>query len=174
MTLVLVSVDPALADAFPSPGVGTAEQLREQSRRSRGHGEELALGQTGLGLAQILAVYQPSCDALGILSSGRAVPETRSGEPGQLLSPAQCAQIVGMLAQLNADHLPIPDPEGWGPDPRTESDSKLAELAGKLELHGLEPQGIEEMAQLAEELVALKAFYAGVQARGDGVLAVLG
>lgn len=127
-----------------------------------------------MGLSAALSVLAPGCDAFGQGGSGHPLPDPRTGEDAQLLSPAACEAISQTLQALGPERLPAPDPEGWGPDPRLETDRDVAAVAHQLDRHGVAHDSVAQMAELAREFVQLKRFYAGVAQRGDGVLVMLG
>lgn len=135
----------------------------------------LDLGKDGMFIDAALRAHDagPAARAVDLGKAGQPVGGDGGYGRARYLVPAEVAAIAASLAALDDDVFPQPDPDGYAPDPRLDSDARLQRVAKAIDLLGADSDNRDWMDALAALLGDVRTFYSEAAARGDGVLMFL-
>lgn len=88
--------------------------------------------------------------------------------PVVYVDPDGVGRIAAALAALPDGALPVPDPDGWGPDPRLDEDERLQQVCEAIGYPAHESP--EDMAELAHAYDLVIRFYQHAASRAAGML----
>jgi hypothetical protein len=86
------------------------------------------------------------------------------------LGPERVRELAAILFAIESSPFPQPDPDGYAPDPRLDSDDRLRRVAHACDLHGADPDHRDEMDALTALLDLVRGYYDRAAKRGDAVL----
>lgn len=135
----------------------------------------LDLGKNEMVISAVLRVYAAglAASAVSVCEIGQEVGTDRGYGRARYLRPDQVHQIAARLGEIAIAPFPRPDPDGYAPDPRLETDSRLQRVARACELYGADPDHRGEMDDLTARFEELRRHYRHCADRGDGMLLLI-
>lgn len=136
----------------------------------------LELGRDGHVIEAALRVASegPAAEAIFAPKLGREVgSDVGYGYCPHYLSPEHVATVSRDLDAINRPIFPMPDPDGYAPDPRLETDDVLRRVAHQLAMVGGDPDNFEMMQQLERDFDRLRQHYRVAARAGEGMLLFL-
>ncbi|HUH03299.1 MAG TPA: DUF1877 family protein [Kofleriaceae bacterium] len=132
----------------------------------------LDLGKNEMAIAAALRVYADglAAGAASVCEIGQEVGTDLGYGRARYLRPDQVHEIAARLAEIEDAPFPLPDPDGYAPDPRLETDPRLQRVAHACELYGPDPDDRGQMDDLTARFEELRRHYRNSADRGDGML----